>query len=60
MFFVNQEGDLLQMNNRIAVPYTTPAAGPAYSAAFSLADMGSPLGVGGVASVDMNTWTAVQ
>lgn len=59
VFFINQEGDLLQMNNRVASPYSGAAAGPAYSAAYSAADMGAPLGVNGN-SVDTNTWTPVQ
>jgi len=60
-FFVNQEGDLLQTQNRGAGAYTNTAAGPAFDAVFSLAgDMASPLGVNGLASVDGNTWVPVQ
>lgn len=59
VFFVNQEGDLMQMNNRIAAPYSGAAAGPAYSAAFTAADMSSPIAIG-VAGFDMNTWVPVQ
>jgi prepilin-type N-terminal cleavage/methylation domain-containing protein len=60
-FFINQEGDLLQMNNRLAAPYNGTAAGPAFDAAFSIAgDMGSPLGINGVAAIDTGVWTPVQ
>lgn len=61
VFFVNQEGDIYQMNNRIAVPYQGAAGGPNPDAIFSLANnMGSPLGVNGVAATDANTWVPVQ
>jgi len=61
VFFINQEGDLLQMNNRLAAPYDGAAAGPAFDAAFSVAgDMGSALGINGAAAQDGGTWTAVQ
>jgi len=60
VFFVNQEGDLLQFANRAAL-YDGPGAGPAFDAVHSIAgDMGSPLGINGVASVDAQTWTVVQ
>lgn len=60
-FFINQEGDLLQMNNRLPAPYDGVAAGPAFDAAHSVAgDMGSSLGINGVAAIDGGTWTAVQ
>jgi hypothetical protein len=61
VFFTNQEGDIYQMNNRIATPYEGAAGGPASDAIFSVAaDMGSPLGVNGVAATDANTWVPVQ
>jgi prepilin-type N-terminal cleavage/methylation domain-containing protein len=61
VFFINQEGDLLQMNNRLAAPYDGAAAGPGFDAAFSVAgDMASPLGINGTAAIDGGTWTAVQ
>ena len=60
-FFINQEGDLLQMNNRIATPYDGAAGGPDFDAAFSVSgDMASALGINGVAAQDGGTWTAVQ
>jgi prepilin-type N-terminal cleavage/methylation domain-containing protein len=62
-FFVNQEGDLMQMNNRIAVPYSGAAGGPAYDAIFTAAnDMGSAISIGGapLAAQDGNTWVTVQ
>lgn len=61
VFFVNQEGDIYQMNNRIAAPYEGIATGPASDAIYSAAtDMGSPLGVNGVVANDANTWVPVQ
>lgn len=59
-FFINQEGDLLQMSNRtVATQYSAPAGGPAYSAAYTAADMSSAI-ASGVAGVDTNTWVPVQ
>lgn len=59
-FFVNQEGDLLQFNNRIAAPYEGSAAGPAFDAAFTVAnDMSTPI-ASGAAGADGNTWVPVQ
>jgi prepilin-type N-terminal cleavage/methylation domain-containing protein len=61
VFFVNQEGDLLQTINRGVGAYTGTAGGPNFDACFSVAgDMGSPLGIGGLAAVDGNTWVPVQ
>lgn len=60
-FFINQEGDLLQMNNRVAgaTQYTGAADAPAYSAAYTAADMSSAI-ASGVAGVDTNIWVPVQ
>jgi prepilin-type N-terminal cleavage/methylation domain-containing protein len=60
-FFINQEGDLLSTPNRAtaAVQYSTAAGGPAFSAAFTLADMSSPIAVG-ANGFDGNTWVPVQ
>jgi prepilin-type N-terminal cleavage/methylation domain-containing protein len=63
-FFINQEGDLLQFNNRIAAPYSGAAAGPAWTAAFTngatTADgMGAQIAAGAQGE-DSNTWTPVQ
>ena len=61
VFFINQEGDLLSMNNRLTTPYSGATGGPDVDAAFSVADdMGSPLGVNGTAAIDTGIWTAVQ
>ncbi len=61
VFFVNQEGDIYQMNNRIAAPYEGTVTPPAGDAIFSAAgDMGSPLGVNGLLASDNNTWVPVQ
>jgi len=61
-FFINQEGDLLQMANRQGqYSGTTVAANiPVFSAAYSAADMASPLGINGVVAVDTFLWTPVQ
>ena len=60
VFFVNQEGDLMQMNNRIAVPYSGVVAVPAFDAAHTIiGDMASPVAIG-VAGADGNTWVTVQ
>src|SRR6185295_10028635 len=42
-FFVNQEGDLMQCQNRQAIPFTGPAGGPAFQDAYLLTDMSSGL-----------------
>ncbi len=61
VFFVNQEGDLIQMLNRQAVPYSNTVGGPAFDAVFSqVGDMGSPLGLNGIASNDTFNWAPVQ
>ena len=64
VFFINQEGDVLQfLNNNQA--YEATGAGPAGNAAYDPAtyvDMGSPLGIAaitGAAANDGNTWTVV-
>jgi len=63
-FFINQEGDLLQFANRNGAYDGDPATGgvaPAFDAVFSAAgDIGSPLGINGVATNDGNVWTVVQ
>ena len=63
VFFVNQEGDLMQTNNRGAVPYTGTAGGPAFDAIYTVAgDMASAISISGApaAAVDGNTWVPVQ
>ena len=67
-FFINQEGDLLQFLNRPQAagglpPYDGVVAAqiPVADAAYSVAnDIGSPLGINGVASNDGFLWTPVQ
>lgn len=64
-FFVNQEGDLMQYNNRGAVIYSGAALAPGvttpnFDACHTVAgDMGSPVAIG-AAGVDGNTWVTVQ
>jgi prepilin-type N-terminal cleavage/methylation domain-containing protein len=63
-FFINQEGDLTATANRGAAPVVYTGAGdntthPAFSAAYTAADMASPMAIG-VAGVDTNVWVPVQ
>lgn len=60
VFFINQEGDLLQTANRTGA--YTAAAGPTPTLGiFSVANnLASALGINGVAAIDGNTWTVVQ
>lgn len=62
VFFINQEGDLMQTMNRdtAAVTYEGAAGGPAFDAAFTVAgDMGSAV-ANGAAGADGNIWVPVQ
>jgi prepilin-type N-terminal cleavage/methylation domain-containing protein len=64
-FFVNQEGDLLQCQNRGATPYNgDPTAGgnaPDYGEAYITAtDMSSGLRIGTAGGNDNTIWTSVQ
>jgi len=61
-FFINQEGDLLQFQNRNGA-YTNlnnAATIPTPQAVYSANDMSSNLGINGVASQDTFLWTVVQ
>jgi prepilin-type N-terminal cleavage/methylation domain-containing protein len=61
-FFTNQEGDLMQTQNRGtggAPQYDGIATRPAFSAAYTLADMGSPM-ANGIAGTDGNVWVPVN
>jgi prepilin-type N-terminal cleavage/methylation domain-containing protein len=59
-FFVNQEGDLLQCQNRTATPFTSTTTTPAFDEIFkTVGDMASGLNIG-VATPSGNIWTAVQ
>jgi len=63
VFFMNQEGDLMQTNNRVAAPYTGTAGGPAFDAIYTAGgDLASPISISGVpaAANDGNTWVPVQ
>jgi hypothetical protein len=62
-FFVNQEGDILQYDNRDQA-YEGAGAGPAFDAALSdesAANMESPMGIAamGKTANDANVWTVV-
>lgn len=60
-FFINQEGDLLQYQNRSATPYTGTIKRPGFAEAFVTAgDMASNLRIGVVGGADATIWTAVQ
>jgi prepilin-type N-terminal cleavage/methylation domain-containing protein len=62
-FFVNQEGDLLQTQNRGGGAYNGIITVPNFDAVFTVAnDMGSQLSIGGVplAATDGNIWVPVQ
>lgn len=63
VFFMNQEGDLMQTNNRGVLTYTGVAGGPAFDAIYTAAgDLASPISISGVplAATDGNTWVPVQ
>ena len=60
-FFVNQEGDIYQYNNRGGTVYSTLAAGPAASAIYKIAsDISSGIGDITTPPSDGNTWVPVQ
>jgi len=63
-FFVNQEGDLLQCQNRQATPFTGTTAGgglqPTWDEAYLLTDMSSGLRVGVAGGPAGTIWTPVQ
>lgn len=57
VYFVNQTGQVLQMLNKGATRYTGLAGGPAFDAAFSVAnDINSNLALNGLPANDGNTW----
>lgn len=59
-FFINQEGDLLQTNNRTVATQYSGLTIPAFSAAYTGAGtMNLPIASGAV-GVDTNTWVPVQ
>jgi prepilin-type N-terminal cleavage/methylation domain-containing protein len=65
VFFINQDGDILQYNNRGTEVYEGVAGGPAQEAAFSEAGdgtMGTAIAnsAAGVAGSDGELWTVVQ
>ncbi|MEZ5978919.1 MAG: prepilin-type N-terminal cleavage/methylation domain-containing protein [Planctomycetota bacterium] len=63
VFFINQDGDIMQYNNRGDTNvYDGVDGGPDYSAAYSAEDMSAPIAnaAAGLDAVDENTWTVVQ
>ena len=66
VFFINQDGDILQSNNRDqAAPYNGAATTPAFDAAYTVAnDMSSATANSAVAALpaaqDAGTWTVLQ
>jgi prepilin-type N-terminal cleavage/methylation domain-containing protein len=60
-FFVNQEGDIYQYNNRGGTVYSTVANAPLACAIYKIAaDMGSGIGDATTPPSDGNTWVPVQ
>ena len=61
-FFINQEGDLLQCQNRSATPFDGAILAPTFDEVFTVVgDMSSGLNIGQPSVVTAaNTWTAVQ
>ncbi len=61
-FFINQEGDLLQTQNRQATPFEGVAGGPTFDEVFAVAgDMASTLNTGAVSVTGSgNIWVPVQ
>jgi hypothetical protein len=60
-FFMNQEGDLLQTQNRVA-PFTTTTGGPVFNECYDntvIPGMAAPLLIG-AAGISGNIWTPVQ
>ena len=58
-FFANETGVVVQTHMNV-LWYSGLANMPPYEAAFTAADMSSPLALGGGVSTDSNTWTLVR
>jgi prepilin-type N-terminal cleavage/methylation domain-containing protein len=60
-FFINQEGDLMQCQNRSAAPYTGTTKVPGFGEAFTtVTDMASAIRIGTAGGSDNTIWVAVQ
>lgn len=59
-FFINQEGDLLQCQNRAAVPFEGVAGGPTWPEVFTGGDFAAPLLTGNAGTVSGQIWVPVQ
>jgi prepilin-type N-terminal cleavage/methylation domain-containing protein len=61
VYFMNHSGQMLQMTNRGATKYSGLAGGPAFDAAFTIAnDMGSTIAINGLPANDGNNWTPLS
>ncbi len=62
VFFINQDGDILQYNNRGGTVYTGLNDGPNWDAAYSASSMAARTAnaAAGVDAVDENIWTVLQ
>jgi prepilin-type N-terminal cleavage/methylation domain-containing protein len=62
VFFINQDGDILQYNNRNGDAYEGVGGGPNFDAAYAGTHMGAPIANAGAGleATDGNTWTVVQ
>jgi len=59
-FFVNQEGELLQCQNRSATPYTGITKVPGFREAYVANDMASALRISVLGGADNTLWAPVQ
>jgi hypothetical protein len=59
-FFVNQEGVILEMNNRGTATYSGVSGGPSFDAAFATSSDMSAGFARGAAAADGNIWRPVQ
>jgi prepilin-type N-terminal cleavage/methylation domain-containing protein len=59
-FFVNQEGDLLQTQNRVANPFDGTTNVPLWTECFTAADMAAPLITGQASPISGQIWVSVQ
>jgi hypothetical protein len=60
-FFINQKGEIFQTPMDV-VTYDQSTGGPAWNAVFNFVngDMSDPVGIGGLAATDGNSWVALN